>query len=481
LATNPANASCTTSQYDILSGSSLSFLQTQIEIHQQDNLVQSQIESRTSGKTRDRDLTTREWSSICFWSTLAICAIAFHLLVPSSEETVDLTSQRDSGWDIAKVLFMWSVLVQHVFIFWLDASSPMVDAMAVFCMPGFSMVSGVFATSFAVRDPSTGKISIGITQLQRSFCDLAIINVTMYPWYVLARTTSRADLFDRLGQIPILLAPDLWYLGCLFLWLLLTPLLVAVPCPRMTTLFVYLFVGVNHKASRPEPYRGLNLSIPSPSITFLPFFVFGFFVLGGGGLPPEGRKEQRRLVQARLQDWRTRILAILALAVVAWISYNGYNHSMSHFLKPKGVTALPSQWSDGGIFTAGLSLLYCTCACLALLSLAFMIPPFSFLCHAGSHTLYSYVLSEMFGKGIIDPGLATALPLMLPSLGKFGSGALGTAVALLITLVLSSRFVVMLFRPFVQPRWLISLMEHMQLRATLLEYSSESEGNKGAA
>lgn len=388
------------------------------------------------------------WDAAKFWCMTAVVYV--HVLglgwpfAGSMPMPVSTNLNPVAGFEVIPVSFLH--LVQHVGV------------------PGFSFISGIFAASEVEHDLASGTMVMSVRRLQANVRDLVLYNLTLLPldWFLtgvfaLVASSNLSDFtkpWAGVSAIPILTTvPHNWYLGSLFLWKLITPLICRMKWPVATSFLISVLCRSRAGDSRDvavNPARG-------PSFTFLPLFVLGF-VLAGGGLDPEGRASRLRELEAWLVRRRARVAAgLLAIGYTIMALFHYEFFSPLDFIICSQETFnydLSMPWSQGGLLTDLLRKGFGALFVLVFLVLVFAMPNSPTLSAAGSRTLYIYLLHQTF----VGPFTMT-VPLFKPC-GNWGSFLIFLIFGIYIVLLTGSKLTETLAKPFIQPDWLVRLLFH---------------------
>ncbi|WP_368396513.1 acyltransferase family protein [Streptomyces sclerotialus] len=294
--------------------------------------------------------------------------------LPDAPKTAQRTAQhahapgkrRDAFFDNAKYLAIVLVAVGHS---WepLRAGSPTAAALYDFVfalhMPAFIIVSGYMSRSF---EPS------GV-RLQRLVTGVAVPYLVFETGYSLFKRFADHDP----GFAVSLLDPWYltWFLICLFVWRLTTPLWKAVRWPVPLSLLIACLASVS-------PSIGDDLDMQR-LLQFLPYFVLGLNL----------RAEHFALLRSR----RARTIAVPVLAAAVAFSFWAAPRMNSSWLNHRDAAQeLGAPWWAGPVMTLA------TFGCSLVLVACFLswVPGRRLWCTAlGAGTLYGYLLHGFVVQG----------------------------------------------------------------------------------
>jgi fucose 4-O-acetylase-like acetyltransferase len=246
-----------------------------------------------------------------------------------------------------------------------------------------------------------------------------------------------------------LVAPawTLWFLVTLATMRILLPYIVRFRHPLILSIVLALAAGLT-------PAIGTQFSA-SRTLCFLPFFVAGWLVTNRGWL----RGEWFARPTAATRGLAAAVLVVIGAAVAmlaplrrewridTWLVWrDDYAWLFSH---APVLGWSPAEWWAQALGGAGIRLGFLAVAFAMSLALLLLVPRgHSIITVWGTRTLFVYLLHgpiiwAMRGTGVVD------------WFGEFGSWgvAMIVAVAVVITVVLSMRWVTRVFRPVIEPRF----------------------------
>jgi fucose 4-O-acetylase-like acetyltransferase len=335
-----------------------------------------------------------------------------------------------------------------------------------YMMPGFTLISGVFSASGVIPSPGQPKQSIIRNQSYlTSFRDLILIQVTAP--LLLHCATILLNMIERLGRpsdtvwdsdtvisisVPLMSFPSTryyYYLAVLFIYRLVSPIICLSKWPRIASLAVPFLLSPPGEGNKGEGGR-----IDPYVFNLLPFYVFGF-VIGGGCLPAESRDDCRSWWNSLLADARVQLLAVCYL--LGWYALvNSVETEMPRWIGyGSPLWIVPS--SDDiflGLWQRGLAMM----TVMAFVAVSFSLARFNLLSVLGSRTLYVYVLHPIF---LHDENLTEFLRRLCTrsEYNKATMIAMHYFLIFIVTAVLSSTLTLRLTHAFVQPQWLLSLLQ----------------------
>jgi hypothetical protein len=424
------------------------------------------------GPPSENALTASEKWSLCIYSVLALAAICYGVYPRALEATA---KPRDGRFDLCKFWCMLCVVWLHQFIYfghWGSSAFPLAvenpanpncltfrKLLPFMGMPGFTLISGIMTPS-SIVGLNSQMISINRRSLRNSLRDLVLYNATLPPliWILggilgtisatslSAFAKSWVNLYHKSNEVPLMgVVPSAWYLGCLFLWRIFVPVMVELRLPLLTLSVVAVICRMNMGQSG------------NPSLSYLPFFVLGF-VLAGGGLNAEARGARLKEFQSWLVDGRVRVAAaaLLVCCLVMMLVGELPEILVQIFCMSVNVNQdIPTPWHLGGPFTDLLRMAFTALLNLAIFVIIFAAPSSPMISAAGTRTLYVYLLHAKMG--FIYGTFPSACSKLLQPFGVYanlGEGLYGVFVVLLV----GSRFIQALTHPFVSPQWLADLL-----------------------
>jgi hypothetical protein len=383
-----------------------------------------------------------------FWVIFGVCNIFYAKMSDGSKQD---SVVRDGRWDTAKFFFMMCVVWSHILGHWniqKDYIGFPQEAISRFHMPGFSFVSGLFAASGPVCEwCDGGKVTLHFSKLKGIMRDLILVNWTIKPLVA-------AFMLFNFGfgcNLPSLTSVGLgwWYLGALAIWQFVTPMLCTLRYPVLIAGTISIIFRAGTEAG---------------CCFYFVFFVLGF-VLGGGGRDADERKEMRKNLETWLCSKNSRVAAIFILTTWATVFSSkrlvyaespGWVRAMALILDPNtDFNREQTPWEEGGYLTDVLRIVFATILLLCFFSIVFMFPACDALSHAGTRTLYAYVLQRdvILGNPSIQFFVIRNVPgSLLPIAAGF--------VAFTFTLLIGSKLMHKLTHVFVQPQWLIDLITY---------------------
>ena len=327
---------------------------------------------------------------------------------------------RDPFFDNAKFLAMVLVVVGHMIepLRDVDAARTLYVTIYAFHMPVFILIAGYLSRRFT----NTPR------QAQRLIGGIVVPYIVFEISYEVILDLFRGD------ELKInLLNPSfaMWFLLALLVWRMSTPL--------WNTLHPAIAVGLATLISLLAPMTELPNTLDlSRMLGFLPFYVLGLM------LP------DRYFHLVRTKAVRIAAVPVLAGAFVgAYFLANEHNRLWLYY--ERSYEELNAGLLSGPPHRAA------TLALGFVLLTAFLalVPRVTtWFTSLGAATLYVYLIHRFPRKGASSAGLYD-----VPWLHTLGGVALVIAIALGLTLLLSSRPVVTLFRPVVEPKltWLFRL------------------------
>lgn len=329
---------------------------------------------------------------------------------------------RDPLFDNAKFVAIALVVVGHAIEQLNDI--PLVRAAYVaiysFHMPVFILIAGYLSRSFASKPRQAQRIVTGI----------------VIPYLVFEVTYELFNHFAANGSASIdILEPSyaMWFLAALFLWRLTSPLWRALRPAIAVTVAAALSLasGLVPMTETMDLYRVFG---------FLPFFVLGLVV------------SDRYFDVVRHRT--VRILAVPTLVAPFAAAYLFFPDTQLNWLwytdsyEQLGVSPL--------VGVTGRAIMLVGSFVMLTAFLAVLPRRHTWITALGAGTLYVYLLHRFVVKGAEYGGLYE-VPWMHTLLGA----GICAAAALVVTLVLSSKPVLALFRPLVEPRltWLFRPQE----------------------
>jgi len=329
-------------------------------------------------------------------------------------------------------------------------------------MAGFTLISGVMTPS-SIVGLNSQLISINRRSLRNSLRDLVLNNATLLPLYwilvgilgTISATSLSAfakhwvNLYHKSNEVPfmgVVPSHSQWYLGCLFVWRILVPVIVELRLPLLTLSVVAVICRMNMGQSG------------NPSLSLLPFFVLGF-VLAGGGLNAEARGARLKDFQSWLIDGRVRVAAaaLLVCYLVMMLSGELPEILVRIFCTCVDVNQdVPTPWHLGGPFTDLLRMAFTALLNLAIFVIIFAAPSSPMITAAGTRTLYVYLLHE--SMGFIDGTFPSACSKLLQHFGVYANLVAEGLYGVCVVLLVGSRFIEALTHHFVSPQWLADLL-----------------------
>ncbi|RLK47507.1 acyltransferase family protein [Microbacterium telephonicum] len=292
-----------------------------------------------------------------------------------------------------------------------------------FHMPAFAIISGYFSKS----DSPTR------TRMARVITDIVL------PYLIFEGLWTLTKWLVEGQAEPNFTEPSwtLWFLIALALFRLVLPYLALLRWPLAWTILISVLVGYWENVDS-------TLSL-SRTLGLLPFFTLGWWLAH--------HKVLERFDLIRRRRWWVRALAGAVLAVAGWAAWFFVDTWRAVNLREwlfydDSYSDLGGPWWSGGV---RLSLM----AIALVLSAAFfaLVPRGSYWwTHFGQYTMYVYLLHSFVLYPFRENGLlrhAEPTWLWLPSV---------IAVSVAIALVLATKPVRVVFRPFVEPRpaWLFA-------------------------
>jgi len=487
-------------------------------------------------------LTRSQVLSVKIWAALGLFAICYSIYPRVQAPEAD-AKPRNTRWDMCKFWCMLCVIYVHLFMYsgpcdgladdglpWYSSicrsvqksSGPwglaanstdyplwngdrtvnyitfntFVDRCGI---PGFSMISGIFtARTYVMSEFPSQTFAAKRSSLRASLRDLVLNNATLVPLYILLSGMLAAlstlsppafshniwkDMMSWFTMVPFLpfepaatkanfvIPPELpthWFLGSLFLWRMLVPVMAEL---RWPVLFLAMCASLCRTGVAPYFANG--------TLSFLPFFVLGF-ALAGGGLRAEERDARMKMTESWLVDWRARVLAVAVLLCYLGLAHMGElpETLAMIFCRPVAFFQdIPTPWHLGGLFTDLLRMAFTALMNLAFFVFVFAAPPSPMLAAAGSRTLYAYVLHDRMGLIYRGQDLPMALQKLVGPYGMSWNVAAELAYGVCITLFSGSKLVEDLTHHFVQPQWLVDLVcppeERVKNAETLPESSPD--------
>lgn len=327
---------------------------------------------------------------------------------------------RDPFFDNAKFLAMVLVVVGHLIepLRDVDAARGLYVTIYAFHMPVFILVAGYLSRSFTNKP----------RQAQRALSGIVLPYIVFEVSYEVILDLVRGD-----DLVINLLSPSfaMWFLIALLVWRLSTPLWNALH----PAIAVGLAVLISLLAGMTELPDTLNLS---RVLGFLPFYVLGL-MLPAGYFELVRRKAVRIAAVPTLLGAFAGAYFLVPDSARLWLYYDEGYHEL-------GTSVLSGALHRGAVLVVGFALL------TAFLALVPRVT--TWFTSLGAATMYVYLLHRFPRKGASSAGLYD-----LPWLHTLGGVAAVIAIALALTLLLSSRPVVTVFRPVVEPKldWLFRL------------------------
>jgi len=189
---------------------------------------------------------------------------------------------------------------------------------------------------------------------------------------------------------------------------------------------------------------------------YLPYFVLGF-ALAGGGKPAESHNSCHRVLTQFMTNTTVRMAAVTFLLVVGILcetSVMSVITLQSAYLGGLGRNVVP--WSAGGPLADVVCHMFLLLLNLVTIDVCFMLPSVYFLSKAGSRTLYIYLLFTHLPYNLVVN--LKSLQSVLQPYGCPVQIFVGAVSVFMIAIVLGSDLTVCLARNFVQPQWLMSFL-----------------------
>jgi fucose 4-O-acetylase-like acetyltransferase len=333
---------------------------------------------------------------------------------------------REPFWDNVRFVAIALVVVGHsIETFALsDTMAAVYVVIYAFHMPLFAFVCGRFASATAGRPGSAAKL------LSQIVVPYVVFNVIWFTLRVLVEGHARLDLATPYWH--------LWFLVALAVWRLLLPAIATLRYPVLMSVGVSVVAGYVHGVG-PAFDSGKTLGM-------LPFFVLGW-ALRERGLP--------RWADAR--SWTSlpvRAAAVAVLSGAVLVAYLYVGQVREWRLRKWAQMAI--NYADLGMpeWWAGFVRLAMLALAVALGAAVLLLVPRgrSRLTKWGQATMYVYML-HLFPLYLLRT--TTDLFVWFDSVPRF---CLLIGLAVVLTVVLSTRPVLRLFRPVVEPRldWLLA-------------------------
>lgn len=350
---------------------------------------------------------------------------------------------RVAIWDNARFVLILLVVVAHV-ISTIRTDTATGYGLYVFIylfhMPAMIALSGLFAKADAT--PKT----------VRSTLQLLVVWVCWEGiWALIHFFASGRGIPESWLIVP---AWTLWFLLTLATMRVLLPYLLRFRHPMLLAIALALAAGFT-------PVIGTQFSA-SRTLCFMPFFLAGWLITNRGWLSGEWFTRPRvgtRIAALALLLGVALVVAVLAQVRTAWrldtwlVWRDDYLWLFAH--APVFAWA-PGEWWVAALGGAGVRLTLLVVAAAMTPALLLLVPRGqSVLTVWGTRTLYVYLLHGPIVAWLRASGA-------VEQLGEFGElgVAMLCALGVLVTLLLSMRWVTKVFRPVVEPRfeWLYAAL-----------------------
>lgn len=245
-------------------------------------------------------------------------------------------ASRDPFFDNAKLLLVTLVVIGHAWVMMPEAPSsfPAYTFLYAWHVPAFVIVTGYLSRSFRFTRPHLRKLMTTV--------------VAPYLVFETLLATFRIVIGKESLGSPLYIDPHwpMWYLAVLFLWRLVTPLLLRVPKPLVVAVVVSLLGGLIES----------DVLDVSRATGLLPFFVLGLVMT---------REQFDRLAETRVRVWAfaAMVVAFVVAAVVAkpmnveWLYWRSSYSAMNATVWEGMAGRLGMILLAGGLALAALSLM----------------------------------------------------------------------------------------------------------------------------
>jgi len=394
--------------------------------------------------------TPEEWNHLAYYFLFAICAVVYPYFSDGSGSTQNEVV-RDGRWDTAKFVFMFCVLWSHTLGHWqitADYKGFPQEFVSRFHMPGFTLVSGIFAASGPVVELTDGgKVTISFHKLKSIMRDLMLVFFTVKPLLV---AIAIFNLGINSSYVLEMLFHDVsiqwWYLGALAMWQLVTPMMCTFRHPVLVAGAVSLLY---------------NAKVEQGIACYFVFFVAGFR-LGGGGKDAETRK----LARSNLEKWLcakySRVAAVCILCTWLLLACHRFGsvdsspfmQAVMKIIDPNtDLSRETTPWAMGGPIVDAARMAVASVLLISLLAVVFWLPECQLFSAVGTRTLYVYLLHRdvlLENDKLKFFVLRNVPPRYLTVFCGF--------IAFLFTMLLGSKLAMTLTHHCIQPQWLIDLI-----------------------
>ncbi|WP_144460999.1 acyltransferase family protein [Siminovitchia fortis] len=337
--------------------------------------------------------------------------------------------KRDYYFDNAKILLIFLVVFGHFLQSYIETSSFisfLYKFIYTFHMPAFILISGFFAKGIYEK----GYIAKITKKLILPYILFQIAYAVFY-YFLHSKDTFKLELFQPHWS--------LWFLISLFCWNIL--LLAFSRMKPGIALAITLLAGLG---AGYFDWISTYFSL-SRTIVFFPFFLTGYLL---------SKKDFKKLIQPKAKVAALIVMFIVAVGILCFPDLNE-----KWFFGSKAYSEFHSAEIFGILQRAGIYMVqFAMTACF----FAFVPRRQFFFTNWGRNTLYVYLLHGFIVRTFRGSGLedyvdqVQALPLLL-------------IVSLLLTALLSSKFVTSLTQPIIEMKW--SKLKHAANRLRN-EYSS---------
>ncbi|MBD8005690.1 acyltransferase family protein [Bacillus norwichensis] len=321
--------------------------------------------------------------------------------------------QRDFYFDNAKILLIFLVVFGHFLQSYIETStfiSFVYKFIYTFHMPAFILISGFFAKGIYEK----GYIAKITKKLILPYILFQITYAVFY-YFLHSKDTFKLEFFEPHWS--------LWFLISLFCWNIM--LLVFSHMKPKFALSIVLLAGL---IAGYFDWISTYFSL-SRTIVLFPFFLAGYLL---------GKKDFKTLVQPKVKLAALLIILIVAIGILSFPDLNE-----KWFFGSKAYSEFKGEEALGMFQRAGIYMVqFVMTACF----FAFVPRRQFFFTNWGRNTLYVYLLHGFIVRTFRGSDLedyvdqVQAIPLLL-------------VISLLLTALLSSKFVTSLTQPIIELKW----------------------------
>lgn len=368
-----------------------------------------------------------------------------------SSEALSHTAPRPrvAVWDNARFVLILLVVVAHV-ISTIRSQTPLGWGLYAFIylfhMPAMIALSGLFSKADVTLKTVRSTVQLLVTWLSWEVI-----------WALIHFFAGGRGLSKNWLVAP---AWTLWFLVTLATMRILLPYIVRLKHPLLFSIALALAAGLS-------PAIGGQFSA-SRTLCFLPFFVAGWLVTNRGWLSGQWFTAPDRKTRALAAG----VLALIALGVAllapirkewrvdTWVVWRDNYAWLFDHAPVFGWS--PTEWWAIALGGAGVRLMLILVAAAMTLALLILVPRGnSFITVWGTRTLYVYLLHGLVVMALRSSGAVAWF-------GEFGETGVLMLVALgiAITMLLSLRWITIVFRPLVEPKtdWIFAKTDESNVK-----------------